>query len=122
MVERAQVVAFLSLLRQCATCEFRLARRPENMAALARLGMTIDNAKRRILELTPADYSSGPTPRSETSSQDAWVFGITVQGTLVYVKVSVRLEPARCLCVSFHDAEYPLPLPYRTTTKRGEKP
>ena len=123
MVERDQVALFLSLLRECAACEFRFERRPENIATLARLGMTIPDAKQRILALTPAAYSSGPEPRSENSSQEAWVFGITVQNSLVYVKVSVRLEPARCLCVSFHDAEYPLRLPYRTAIPKGdEKP
>jgi len=66
---------------------------------------------------------SGPTPRSETSSQEAWVFGITVRHALVYVKVSLRMEPARCLCVSFHDAGYPLRQPYRDATpKEDEKP
>jgi len=123
VVERDQVAVFLSLLRQCAACEFRFERRTENMATLARLGMTIRDAKSHVLALTPADYSSGPTPRSAGSSQEAWVFGITVEGTLIYVKVSVRLEPARCLCVSFHDAERPLHLPYRSaTSKEGDRP
>lgn len=123
MVERDQVAVFLSLLRQCAACEFRFERRPEKMATLARLGMTIRDAKSRVLALTPADYSSGPTPRSTSSPQEAWMFGITVQGALVYVKVSIRLEPARCLCVSFHDAEHPLRLPYRSaTSKEGDRP
>lgn len=93
------------------------------MATLARLGLTVRDAKQRILALTPADYVSGPTPRSEGSSQEAWVFGITVNGALVYVKVSVRTEPARCLCVSFHDAQHPLHLPYRDARpKEDDKP
>jgi hypothetical protein len=71
VVERDQVALFLSLLRKCAACEFRLERHPENMATLARLGMTIGDAKGRILALTPTDYSSGPTPRSGESSQEA---------------------------------------------------
>ncbi len=121
VVERDQVTLFLSLLRECAVCQFRFEKRPENMATLARLGMTIGDAKRRILALTPADYVSGPVPRSESSSQEAWVFGITVQRTLVYVKVSIRIEPARCLCVSFHDAAYPLQLPYSDAQPREDE-
>jgi len=121
MVERSRVALFLSLLRECAACQFRFERRPENMATLARLGMTIRDAKRRILALTPANYVSGPTPRSAASSQEAWVFGITVQGTLVYVKVSLRTEPARCLCVSFHNAERPLLLPYSEAMTREDE-
>jgi hypothetical protein len=66
MVEHDQVALFLMLLRQCATCNFRLARRPENMATLAQLGMTLEDARERILALTPADYVEGPAPARRT--------------------------------------------------------
>lgn len=121
MVERAQVVLFLDQMKACATCKFRLERRPENLATLAMLGMTLEDAKSRVLALTPANYVEGPTARSERSSQEAWVFGITIGQTLVYVKVSVRIEPARCLCVSFHEAEYPMRFPYRTSAGGGDQ-
>lgn len=117
-VEHDQVALFLKLLRQCAACEFRLERRPENMATLARLGMTMRDARDRVIALTPADYVEGPKPRSADSPQEAWVFGLNIQGVIVYVKVSLRLEPARCLCVSFHEATSPMSLPYRDDQKR----
>ncbi len=120
MVECDQVALFLDQMRACATCNFRLARRPENMAALAQLGMTMADARSRVLALTSEDYVEGPVPRSEHSSQEAWVFGITIRRTLVYVKVSVRLEPARCLCVSFHEARYPMRFPYRSALGEGQ--
>lgn len=44
--------------------------------------------------------------------------GLNIQGVIVYVKVSLRLEPARCLCVSFHEATSPMSLPYRNDQKR----
>jgi hypothetical protein len=109
----------LKLLRTCATCDFRLERRPENMATLAQLGMTVRDVRCRILALTPADYVEGPTPRKSNPSQDAWVFGLKPQGVSVYVKVSIRLEPARCVCVSFHEAEYPMAFPYRGDKRKG---
>lgn len=92
------------------------------MATLARLGMRIADAKSRILALTPADYVEGPTPRSTRPSQEAWVFGIDVKGVLVYVKISIRLESARCLCVSFHEAERPMNRPYRDAHHKGSDP
>lgn len=113
MVERDQVALFLKLLRECAACDFRLERRPENMATLAQLGMTMRDAHERILALTPADYVEGPKPRSADSSQEAWVFGLSLEGVAVYVKVSIRIEPARCVCVSFHEAKWPMDYPYR---------
>lgn len=119
MVERDQVALFLTLLRQCAACDFRFERRPENMATLALLGMRVGDAHERVLALTPMDYVEGPSPRSEDSSQEAWVFGLRIQGIDVYVKVSIRLEPARCVCVSFHEAKWPMELPYRKEPRRG---
>jgi len=71
VVERAQVALFLELLRECAACNFRLERRPENMATLARFGMRIADAKERVLALAPADYVDGPTPQPQNPSQDA---------------------------------------------------
>ncbi len=47
------------------------------------------------------------------------MFGLRIEDTDVYVKLEVRLEPARCLCVSFHDAERPMTFPYREGTRRG---
>jgi hypothetical protein len=113
---------FLALMRECAACSFRLERRDTNMATLARLGITIKDARGRILALTPCDYIEGPTPRSGHPSQESWVFGLRIQSTDVYIKLEVRLEPARCLCVSFHEAERPMRFPYRDgTTKGGER-
>jgi hypothetical protein len=121
VVTRDQVALFLTLLRECVVCSFRLKRRPENMATLAQLGMTLKDARDRILALTPADYVDGPTPRSENSSQEAWVFGLHIHETDVYVKVSIRIEPARCVCVSFHEAQWPMAFPYREEPRRGNK-
>lgn len=120
MAEHDQVALFLRLLRDCAACGFRFERRPENMATLARLGMRIADAKERVLALTPEDYVKGPTPRSARSSQEAWVFELRINGTSIYVKVSVRLEPARCVCVSFHTAQWPMSRPYRESEKGGD--
>lgn len=119
MVERDQVMLFLALMRDCAACSFRVAQRDKNMATLARLGVTIRDAKGRILTLTPSDYVEGPTPREGHPSQESWVFGLQIHDTDVYIKLEVRLEPARCLCVSFHEAERPMTFPYRAETKRG---
>jgi hypothetical protein len=119
VVEHDQVALFLKLLKTCAACKFRLERRPENMATLAQLGMTVRDARYRILALTPADYVEGPKPRKSNSSQEAWVFGLNLQGVSVYVKVIIRLEPARCVCVSFHEAERPMAFPYREDKRKG---
>lgn len=71
MVERDQVMLFLALMRDCAACSFRLERRDKNMATLARLGITIRDAKGRVLALTPSEYVEGPTPREGHPSQES---------------------------------------------------
>lgn len=119
MVERDQVMLFLALMRDCAACQFRLERRDKNMATLARLGITQKDAKSRILALKPSDYLKGPTPRPGHPSQESWEFGLRIEATDVYIKLEIRLEPARCLCVSFHDAERPMTFPYRQGARRG---
>jgi hypothetical protein len=75
--------------------------------------MTMQDAHERILALTPADYVEGPKARSSVSPQEAWVFGLCLEGVAVYIKVSIRIEPARCVCVSFHEAKWPMGFPYR---------
>jgi len=119
MTERDQVMLFLTLMRECAACRFRFEQRDKNMATLARLGITQKDAKGRILALTTCDYVEGPTLRPGHPSQESWVFGLRIEDIDVYIKLELRLEPARCLCVSFHDAERPMTFPYRAGTRRG---
>ncbi|MBE0476748.1 MAG: type II toxin-antitoxin system MqsR family toxin [Coriobacteriia bacterium] len=88
------------------------------MATLARLGITIRDAKARILQLTASEYVEGPTPRSAGSSHEAWVFGLRVEGESLYVKLEVRSERSRCVCISFHEPAWPMAFPY--TVRRGE--
>ena len=120
MVEHDQAALFLQLLRTCVVNDFRFERRPENMATLVRFGMRIPDARSHILTLATSDYVCGPTPRPGNSSQEAWVFGVTIQRTLVYVKLCVRVEPARCVCVSFHEAERPMVFPYSRRSEEKE--
>ena len=44
-----------------------------------------------------------------------WVFGLQVSGSEVYVKIQVIVEPARCVCISFHESERPMHYPFRET-------
>jgi hypothetical protein len=121
MVERDQVALFLTLLRQCAACDFRFENRDKNIATLARLEMTPQEVRQRILALTPADYVEGPTPRPGRFPQESWVFGLRIKDTDVYVKLSLDLDPDRCLCVSFHESERPMRFPYGNASGRDAR-
>jgi hypothetical protein len=121
MVERDQVALFLTLLRQCAACNFRFENRDKNIATLARLEMTPQEVRQRILALMPADYVEGPTPRPGRFPQEFWVFGLRIKGADVYVKLSIDLEPDRCLCVSSHEADRPMHFPYGNASGRDAR-
>jgi hypothetical protein len=56
-----QVVLFLHLMKSCASKRFQLVSRKKNLDTLARLGMTISDAKSRVLGLSLEDYVSGPS-------------------------------------------------------------
>lgn len=115
---RNDVLLFLLLVKQCAAREFILWRRRENLETLARLGITIREAKERVLALTPEDYYRGPSKRHGHPDQQVCEFGLEVGGTEVYVKVNVIVEPEQCVCMSFHLAERPLSYPLRQARDR----
>jgi hypothetical protein len=55
-----QVVLFLHLMKCCAATRFFLVPRKENLDCLARLGISVEDAKEHVLGLIPGDYVSGP--------------------------------------------------------------
>lgn len=114
MTQRHQVVLFLLEVKRRGQKDFRFEERPQNMATLAKIGITKSDAKSRVMALTVEDFSAGPKVRDDgRGDQESWEFGIHVNGTLVYVKLSLPDNPERCVCVSFHVPEYPMTFPFR---------
>jgi len=113
MVERHKVVLFLTLMKSTAQRKFIFVGRPENIATLAKLGITRVHAKSLVLGLTPEDCVSGPDPDYSNPGLDLWVFGLRLSGTDVYIKLQVVMSEGHCVCVSFHEAEKPLHYPLR---------
>ena len=75
-----------------------------------------------MLGLTPAAYSSGPTPDHNNPGLELWVFGLRMRRNEVYVKIQVIADPPeRCVCISFHESERPLHYPFRETTSATEE-
>jgi hypothetical protein len=108
-----QVVLFLHLMKLCASKQFRFVPRKKNLDALALLGMTVADAKSRVLGLTPEDYVSGPLCDPSRPGVELWVFGLEIEPEQIYVKLHVIVEPERCVCISFHAAEEPLEYPLK---------
>jgi hypothetical protein len=114
-----QVVLFLHLMKVLATRRFYLAPRKANLDCLAHLGISLEDAKERILGLAPRDYVSGPSPDLDRPGQEVWVFGLTTESTELYVKLTIFMEPEKCVCISFHPAREPLCYPLRGIEREG---
>ena len=122
MTARHQVVLFLHLMKATAKQRFHFVRRKVNLDMLARLGMMPGDAKDRVMALTPRDYVRGPDQDRGYPQHDVWVFGLRVNDTELYVKIQVFAEPpARCVCISFHEAERPMHYPFRETEPPASK-
>lgn len=115
MTERYRVALFLSLMKSAAGSQFVLTHRKKNLDTLALLGLSLADAKERVLELAPEDYVSGPTPDDKRPGDEVWVFGVRMEEREIYVKVCVITEPLLCTCISFHVADKPLTHPLRET-------
>ncbi|MFA5162578.1 MAG: type II toxin-antitoxin system MqsR family toxin [Elusimicrobiales bacterium] len=100
-----QVTLFLDKFKKSMARGFYLVPREKNLKSLAALGMPVQEAKRIIAGLTPADYYAGPKPDNKYQNCDVWEFVVIVSGEKIYIKLSSDL---RCggKCISFHHAEH----------------
>ena len=84
---------------------------PRNLSDIAALGITFEQAEAEILALQPIDYCEGPNDDHDGSPGQVWIFGKDIDGKLVYIKLKLNGDDARCL--SFHAAARPLRFPLR---------
>ena len=108
-------------MKTAANEQFMFVGRRTNLETLARLGINRQHAQELVTGLTPEDYVSGPAPDHNNPGLEMWVFGLSVDSSEVYVKVQVIVEPACCVCVSFHQSERPMHYPFRETEPPANK-
>lgn len=92
--------------------EFRIDRR-ENRRTLLELEFRIPDVKRTIKELKIEDYYQGPTVDTLNKINSLWVFGKTIKGREVYIKISHGEFNEPVLCISFHFSERPISYPFK---------
>ncbi len=80
----------------------------KNAQTLARLGLMASHAKRIIEGLTATDYVSGPEPDILYPEKFVAVFGIEINGIELYIKFSVGPDGIPVVCLSFHEAAWPM--------------
>jgi len=116
--QRWQVTLFLMLFKELAQNLFTFAEREASLDTIARLGITVRQAKAEILGLTYQDYYRGPIPDVGSKGGVYWEFGKTIRGEQVFIKLKADPEHDVAICFSFHIPDEPLEYPYK---KGGEK-
>lgn len=118
MPTRQDVSDFLTAFKiaiHYGRCSFMPRQRTEQ--DLINLNLTGGLAMEIICSLTPANYSSGPSPDDADPTKDVWVFGQDHEGVEVYIKLRLTPQPHGKLPYgvvwSFHRAEHPMRYPLK---------
>ena len=88
--QRWQVTLFLFQFKEFAQNVFSFYPREESLDSIARLGITIPQAKKEILGLTYEDYYRGPIPDTDRKGEEFWEFGKTIRGEQVFIKLKAK--------------------------------
>jgi len=112
-----QVTLFLILFKEYAQNNFKFVERGKSLDSLARLGITVKQAKEEIMGLTHEDYCRGPLPDMGGKGGKLWEFGKTIGGKEIFIRLKVVLQHKMAKCQSFHIAECPLQYPYKGKQK-----
>ncbi len=108
-----QVKLFLFQFKEFAQNNFTFIEREKCLDPIARLGITIQQAKQEILELTYEDYYRGPIPDTGPKGGEYWEFGKTICGREIFIKLKNVLTHGVAVCFSFHIPEEPIEYPYK---------
>lgn len=84
--------------------KFQPISRVKNMNTLTQLGITWDDAKAELYELTAADYYQGPEIDRDYPKADLlWVFKKNIGGQIIYIKFKILyLDDGSVKLISFH--------------------
>ena len=116
--EPYQITNFLMLFKEFAKSNFYFVDRKKNLDCLARLGITIQQAKVEILGLTYEDYYRGPIPDKDRKGEEFWEFGKTISGEQVFIKLKAESKHGVAICFSFHIPGETIEYPYK---RRGKE-
>lgn len=115
--DKDEVRSFLRYFKGIAASRgIYIVDREKTDEALIVLGLARANCKDEIMSLSVLDYSSGPDPDySRPGGAPYWIFGKTITGKEIYIKLKVveGLERDSALCMSFHIAKEPLFYPFK---------
>ena len=112
-----QVTLFLFQFKKFAQNKFTFAERDESRDTIARLGITIPQAKQEILGLTYEDYYRGPIPDIGPKGGEYWEFGKTICGQEIFIKLKTVSKHSVAVCFSFKIPDETIEYPYKRRRK-----
>jgi len=109
-----QVTLFLFQFKEFTRNAFSFYPRKESLDTIARLGITIPQAKEEILGLTYEDYYRGPIPDTDAKKGgEYWEFGKLICGQEIFIKLKTVTEYGVAICFSFHIPERQIKYPFK---------
>jgi len=82
--------------------------RGKNSQTLADLEVMPVERNKILEKLEVDDYCDGPLKETQLGGSEMWVFGRTLKGKEIYIKITLGVEGTSVICISFHIAEYPM--------------
>lgn len=107
------ITSFLNEFKSYWVKSYHFADREVNFRTIGYLGITPQQARGIIAQLTYKNYYKGPSEDLKRSGCSIWEFGETIQGQEVYIKLSDDFKFGVAICISFHLADYPVKYLYK---------
>jgi hypothetical protein len=85
----------------------------KNSQTLLALEFSHAHVRQILKELTLEDYSEGPTQDKLYNLSPMWVFGKTIKGREVYIKIQLGCPESMTICISFHFSAHKMPYPFK---------
>ena len=123
MAKRTEVSDLLNSFKTAMEFgEYSLANRKKNLQSIVDLGLTPDQAKEIVRELTVDDYSAGPEENHDGATGDVWTFGYDLEAVEVYIKLRLaHVEGKKTVMlakiISSHKAERAMRHPLRESER-----
>lgn len=120
MTDNSIVKSFLQKLKQIIKVwGIIFSNRPKNsIQNLADLSITAKMREEIILNLDIEDYSEGPLEETQQGGTEMWIFGKTIKGQQIYIKLTISKITVQAICISFHKAKFPMEFPLKDETKK----
>ena len=115
MATRSEIETFLSQFKIKLEIWgiFFLDNRDKNIQLMKQLNFRPLDRLNVIKSIEVEDYSDGPIKDGLNGFGEMWVFGKSLEGQEIYIKISMGRPGTKTICISFHLAEHPMVYPFK---------